>query len=183
MIFTQSLIFMGILAFLNRAAGSNLYHLKDKWNLSGKAVLWVLPFVFAATCYWYEWQIALIWTMTFWVWRIPAWGRWIDLGTMPDDFNREDEEPSWYEAIINRLSFGYDAVALFWRHFLTLIPGFVALYMVSASLYVWAMPVFAFLLMSAYAWAKGILYPKHEYIWLAELVSGVLWGGMILMSI
>ena len=182
MILIYAILTALLMAVLNRAAGSNLYHLKDKWSLSGKAVLWTLPFFFAVSYLWLGWQIALAWTLSCWFWRTPAWGYWIDLGSMPDDFNREDEEPAWYEAIINRISFNNDYLALFWRHMFVL-PGLLLVSYVNADwFYVLLSPLIAVAFLGCYALAKKTLYPKYNYIWLAELLCGVIWGNLILLN-
>ncbi len=109
--------------------------------------------------------------LVYFVWSLFPWGRWQDLGRLPEGFGREGIEPDAFEKIINALSFGSDHVALLLRHSL-------------------ALPVAYFL------WPWGLLFPplavlSYELGWrvtpkapilTAELLTGALWGVMIYLG-
>ena len=172
-----------VMAFLNRAAGNNLFHLKDRFNLRGKAVLYTLPAFFIVTYCWYQsWQIAGAWTLAYWFWRSPAWGRWIDLNSLPDDYNRIGEKPRWYERIIHKLSFGSDYWCLWWRD-LFILPGMFLIDYVTDEIWLTLFsPIIASALVTCYAIPKLSLRGR-EFVWLAEVLCGAVWGALIIIDL
>jgi hypothetical protein len=105
------------------------------------------------------------------LWSLPAWGRWQDLGRLPDDFAREGVKPDAFEAVINKLSFGSDYVALFLRHSLgTPVAYFV---------WPWGL-AFPFLAVGAYELGWRVT-PKAPIL-TAELIVGAVWGGLICLG-
>lgn len=95
----------------------------------------------------------------------------------PDGYARDGIDPDPLEQAIMALSFGSDHLAMFWRHMLVL-PGLVLVAWVDGSLlYAASAPVFAALVVAFYELAWRVL-PKSPII-LAEILTGALWGGLI----
>lgn len=80
-----------------------------------------------------------------------------------------------------KLSGGDDARGLFWRH-LFVAPGLLIVWAAGGPWWLFSLaPLVAYLFASSYVISKEILWPQ-QYVWLAELVIGGLWGMMILVS-
>lgn len=152
-------------ALLNRVRGTDF--LKNL-GLPGHGRLYVSP-VIAGLAYLVG---ASPWIgLVYFVWSLMPWGRWFDLGRLPDDFGRENKPPDAFERVINKISFGNDHVALLLRHSL-------------------ALPV------AYFVWPWGLLFPPlalaaYEIGWLvtpkapiltAELLTGALWGALIYLG-
>jgi len=126
-------------------------------------------------------EVAPAFGLSYFLWRVLAWGRWFDLGRMPDGFNRVGIEPEPYAKIIIKLSGGSDHLALFLRH-LMVVPGLV---LVGWLLSDWwtglvAGPVFALALTLAYE--AGWRLSSKNPIMTAELICGALWGLLIVSA-
>ena len=125
--------------------------------------------------------VALAFGLSYFLWRVLAWGRWFDLGRMPDGFNREGIEPEPYEKIIMKLSGGSDHLALFLRH-LMVVPGLV---LVGWLLSEWWTGLVAGLPMAlgfTLAYEAGWRLSSKNPIMTAELICGALWGLLIVSA-
>lgn len=127
-------------------------------------------------------RLPTTYSWAYWFWRVWAWGRWIDIDMLPHDYNRVGIDPNWYERIIIRLSFGFDALAMFWRHLFGFLPGFGLLLLAGASFPVWTPLAMALALALGNVVAKGILLPR-EFHWLAELLHGAAWAELIIWGL
>jgi hypothetical protein len=153
-------------AVLNRVRGTDV--LKEWFRLPGHGRLYVSPAISALAYF----AGASPWIgACYFFWSLFAWGRWFDLGRLPDDFGREGQKLDAFETVITKLSFGSDYVALFLRHSI-------------------ALPV------AYFVWPWGLLFPPlavgaYEAGWrvtpkapiqTAELIVGAIWGGLICLG-
>lgn len=135
-----------------------------------ESVLYIAPY-----------RLPIAWALAFWFWRTWEWGRWIDLNSLPDDYNREGIQPTLFEKIIISLSGGVDDVALYVRHVFGLLPGAYLVWMVGGSeIFALAAPSIALALTACYMLPKRI--SPTNYIQGAELLCGHVWSALILAS-
>lgn len=78
----------------------------------------------------HAWPIALALGLGFWFWALAAWGRWFDLGRMPEGYNRVDKPHKPEERFIEAISWN-DHSAMFVREW---VLGFLPLCIVLAVL-------------------------------------------------
>lgn len=113
----------------------------------------------------------------FWIWGAPGWGLWYDLHRLDDEYVDDPRHDDLFVRAVGLISFGSDHLALFWRHFLLVLP-FLAL--VAALSQTWpilalAAP-FGVLVVASYelGWRSSITTT------LGELLTGVVWWATIL---
>lgn len=160
---------VALCAILNRMRGD------DRWlmGLPGRALWYVAPMVGLVALLSVPPLAAVAVALAYAVWAIPSWGRWYDLGRLP-----EHRGPSAFEAAVEVLAGRHDRLALFIRFLVMLAPG---LYLVGLALGApWlglaAVPMAILLLLSYDAgWQWGGWYA----IPLAEVLAGAVWGGFI----
>lgn len=169
------LLLVGLLSAINRMRGDDTW--KPAW-LPGRALFYASGAVALLALLAWPPVIALVWGLTYLVWGFPAWGRWFDLGRLPDGFARWDVKPDPFERIINAISFGNDHAALFGRHLLMILPGLALL---GFLLGVGWLPTLAvpFALAALLSYEAGWLYTPKSPIRTAELLTGGVWGLMI----
>jgi hypothetical protein len=159
-----------ILMALNRVRGLDT-------PLPGRSLYFVAPLVGLVA-----WGLlgASAWTsgafaLSYLVWGAPAWGRWFDLGRLPEGYART-EEPKGVEGFVDRL--GSDHFSFAVRQ-LMVFPGLALVAYLTGS---WApvlwVPVFAGMAVMLYelAWRFVPRYP----IPVAEVLVGGLWAATIL---
>lgn len=116
--------------------------------------------------------------LAFLAWGILEWGRWFDLGRLPDGWAREGIEMTVFEKAVTKVSFGSDHVAMLWRH-LVGVPG---LYLLVGPMAL----VFPFAVVAVYELNHQLLdrkvYDDNSGIHLAELLTGVIWAAYILLG-
>lgn len=95
--------------------------------------------------------------------NIGAWGRWFDLGRLPDDFVTRN--PNWLEKIIGKLP--NDHLRFLVRHYLFMIPAIILI-----------SPIFIFLPpLIVLAYEIGWRYHgTGKAIRTGEAITGSLWG-------
>jgi hypothetical protein len=152
-------------SLLNRVRGTDVL---KRIHLPGHGRLYVSPAIallayFAGSSPW----IGAIYLL----WSLPAWGRWQDLGRLPDDFGREGVKPDLFERLIDACSFGSDYVALFLRHSLALPVAY----------FVWPWGL-AFPLLAVGAYELGWRVTPKAPILTAELIVGAAWGGLVCLG-
>jgi len=160
-----------IMALLNRARGD------DRWMpdwLPGRA-LWYITLLVAGAAIVQTGSVAAgaIWALGYLLWAIPSWGHLIGMGRfMPD------RSPGWFEAMLLGWSRGRIPLA-FWARNLLALPAFAGIAVASDTAWfaLFAFP-FAALIVGAYE-AAWRLRPDNP-IWLAEALTGALWGLAIL---
>jgi len=183
-----------LLSALNRVRGNDEWMRKTrvhpqqemgpKW-LPGRPLFYVAP-VYAALSNAVlpsAWAAAAF-GLAYLIWGTPGWGRWFDLGRMPKDFNREGIEPSPLEVFINMISFGSDHVALFFRHFLMIVPGLLILgYSLNQVNLVAISVLFGAWVVLSYeiGWqVQENVNKRINPILIGELLTGAVWGAMLL---
>lgn len=167
------LFFLGMM-LINRLRGD-----KDLWIkfFPGKALYYVLPLFFGLSYLILPLIPALLMTFTYMVWAIPPWGRWFDLHRM-DAFPRKD--PSIFEKVIEKISFGSDHLAFFIRMLFVLIGLSIYAYFVTHSPVTLLYGiVFAAMVVVIYEFSWRVL-PRYP-IFLAELLTGGLWATLIIL--
>lgn len=145
---------------------------------------WVVAYLPAKLAHFYfvaaMYRLSIGIALAFLFWRLWEWGRWIDLGSLPNDHNREGVELTVLERLITSVSFGSDSVALIWRHML-LVPALWIFYQFGGSVELLILaPGFALAFASAYVVAKYI--NSTDYVWMAEIAVGFLWALLIDMA-
>lgn len=128
------------------------------------------------------WRHGLGWGLAYLAWGAPAWGRWYDLGRLPDDAYRDGPPAKWtYQWAIGLLP--NDHWRLFTRH-LFIAPALCLPALLAGP--VWlplAGIVAAALIVGCYeiGWR---LYERNlvrEPTNLAEWLAGAVWGALILL--
>ena len=165
------LIVIAASVIVNRARGDSSW--MPSW-LPGRALWYAAPLMGLIAAILHPWPIALAFATAYLFWGTFAWGRWFDLGRLPEGFARANVKPDPLERVIGALARGSDHVALFVRHLL-ILPGLVLLGWMTGNWMLIAIAVpFAALVVGAYepAWrfkpGAAILY--------AELLTGGAWG-------
>lgn len=163
-------------SMLNRARGD------DRWMggwLRGRPLFYVAPAIGLLSYLLHPWQVSLAFALTYLFWGTFAWGRWFDLGRLPDGYNRVGIEPTPIERVIERLSNNdWEAMAI--RHSFA-VPGLIVICFMSLNL--WLLPVafvFGITVTALYeiAWT---IRPNNPIIY-AELMTGAFWGTLIVGS-
>jgi hypothetical protein len=153
-------------AILNRVRGTDTL---KRLGLPGHGRLYVSPAIAALA--WLVGSSPWIGAV-YLLWSLPAWGRWQDLGRLPDDFAREGVKPDLFERLIEACSFGSDYVALFLRHSLALPVAY----------FVWPWGL-AFPFVAVGAYELGWRVTPKAPILTAELIVGALWGALICLGV
>lgn len=151
-------------AALNRLRG-----LEFEW-VPGRHLYYVAPVIallaYAAGA---EALTAGLWGFAYLVWGSGPWGRWFDLGRMPE-LERPQSTVEW---IIYAAAFENDHAAMLIRHS---FPAPILLFIWPP----WAI-VFPFTVVALYE-AAWTFFPDNP-IWRAELAVGALWGFMIALTL
>lgn len=184
------LLTIPLTTFANRFAGGGMYfgQFFDRDNpnkLWGRALYPATGVVFLAALLTHSWMVALAIALAFLVWRSPAWGRAISLGRHSGAMLRE---PHWFEKVLFKVSFGSPHGALLLRHFLMLLPGLFVVGFLLGHLWFYTVilaAVFAVALTIAYeaAWTLHEFRSDQPPIRNAEMLSGFLWGVVILLAL
>lgn len=173
MIILHVILLILIAAALNRARGDASW--MPSW-LPGRALYYASAGIGLASLLFYDARIALAWGIAFLIWGTPAWGRWFDLGRLPDGYARPDDG-STFEQWITELANGHDHVAFFLRQLL-IVPG---LLIVAFGLGSWWPLAFALPFAGAVlgVYELGWRLTPAAPIRTAELFTGALWGVLI----
>jgi hypothetical protein len=126
-----------------------------------------------------NWQWGLAAGLGFLFWGAFSWGRWFDLGRLPDNWNRDPNDISTFDKTIEKLSFGSDYMAMFARHAFGILPIGVALGYFCGLPWLGVIPAFAALVVLAYeiGWRAS---EKHA-IEVAEGLTGLVWGALLII--
>jgi hypothetical protein len=117
-----------------------------------------------------NWYQAIIFGVCFLIWSFLPWGRWYDLGRLPDNFIHR--EPTWFEKQISKIS-SNDHIAFTIRNSIAIIPAVV---LVS--------PWFAFLpLLQLACYELAWRFRPKEPIMYAEIGTGAVWGGLFVIKV
>lgn len=110
---------------------------------------------------------AVIFGVCWYVWAVPPWSDWMDLGYYVAPNPRP---PTTFEKIIDKVGFGNDYVCLWIRFALFLIP--------MAVLFNGLFFVLSFALLAAYqaGWWFNTKFPKLAVVALDEWIAGFAWG-------
>ncbi len=124
-----------------------------------------------------SWIWAGLFGLAYLIWGVGPWGRWYDLGRLPDGFAREGIKPSIYEKIIGFS--GNDHVSLFLRHLMVTI-GVLPLCLWSGN---WVIVFLSVILAAAIVACYEIAWrvEKIAPISVAEVLSGAAWGVFLLV--
>lgn len=156
------LLILPLFAFLNRLRGGGFFASK----LPSRPLYWVAVCVLCSSIAVLPYQDAFVFTLAYFVWGVYAWGRWFDLGNMPE-LTRPIKP---LERVIERISFGSDYIAFGAR--MAFASPFLAYF---GLVYVLLFPL-----------ACVVIYEVSWRLWCdnpipkAELIIGVLWGSMLL---
>lgn len=182
-----------LLALLNRVRGDDRWmrgariHPQQELGpklIPGRPIFFVAPlYALLASAVMPSALAALSFGAAFLFWGLFAWGRWFDLGRMPDNFAREGVEPDPFESFIDMISFGSDHVALFFRHYLMILPGLLILGFAldNVNLAYLSLP-FAVAAVLAYelGWqAKERIDEEFNPILIGEVLTGLLWAALL----
>lgn len=157
---------------INRLRGHGISG--SKWYASG-------AFGLVAGLLFWDWRWGLAAGLCFLFWGAFSWGRWFDLGRLPEDHNREGQKKSTFDSTIEMMAFDSDYVALWIRHAFGIAPA--------AGLLAWwcdhvfwllVIPIFATLVVLCYE--IGWRVTKSKVIEVAEVLAGLVWGGLLLAA-
>lgn len=164
---------IAVFALLNRMRGD------DEWMgpLPGRALYYVSILVGLLSYSLHSWQISLTFGLTYLFWGVFAWGRWFDLGRLPDNWNREGQEPSLSERFVQALSWN-DHSAMVVRHYFA-APGLLAIWWLGGDV-LWAALTFGVIVMLLYELAWRVR-PQSPII-IAELMTGAFWGLIVVIA-
>src|SRR4051812_41918117 len=82
---------------INRLRGSGIM---EAQGLSRSLYWAALAFGLLAFVLAWDWRFGLAAGLCYAFWGVFGWGRWIDLGRLPEGWNRPDMEPTSFERII-----------------------------------------------------------------------------------
>jgi hypothetical protein len=168
-----------LMMLLNRVRGGGLWigtYLRE--NLRVKPLFVVTPLVgLLALSAGSPWLVAITTAAAYLVWALPAWGRWFDLGNLPDGYAREagkyaDPLEKWIDQQETN-----DMGKMVLRHSIMLTVAAVMIAIAAQS----AVPlVLAPLLVSGILWAYVVGWNYSTApILVAELLAGFCWGSYI----
>lgn len=181
-------LLLPIFAALNRMRGDDRWMRKTRVHpqqelgpqwLPGRPLYYVAPVVGLLALFVLPPLAAAAFGLAYLIWGTLAWGRWYDLGRMPDNYNRVGQDLDPYEAIVEKLSWGSDHVAMIWRH-LMIAPGLALVgFAIGDYSVLFLAPVFAGFVVMAYetAWQND----PAEPILSAEIFTGVIWGLLLII--
>ena len=151
--------------------------LGPKW-LRGRPLFYTAPILGGLAWLVHSWPIAGAFAVAYLLWRLPAWGHLFGLGRA----RPTDRPPSKLEQLCLDISFGDVHLAFMWRHLLMLIPGFALIGLLTGHEYALLLSTlpFALLIVGVYelSWRWRL---DDEVIKRAELMTGALWGTLILL--
>ena len=109
---------------------------------------------------------ALAFFICWLIWAYPPWAEWMHLGQT----NPGTRTPTWFEALINKITNNNAAFALLIRMTIFLIP--------MAIVFGWEFLVLGPLLVVAYVIGKAVnrLISKLNPLVVSELIAGLFWG-------
>jgi hypothetical protein len=169
-----SLLIVAITAALNRVRGAKHDYVPF---LPGRAILWVTAVVAGLAFIVHGAWAAAAFAAGYLFWGLWPWGHLQVLGRLTAE--QIGRPPSELEALLLKLARGNIHVALGLRH-LFVLPGLAAAAWFGAPLYLVALaPVFAVLTVVAYE-AMWRVSPSNP-IWLAEIITGALWGALLVL--
>jgi hypothetical protein len=147
-------------------------------GISGSRVYASIGMGILAGILFFDWPPALAVATAFLFWAAFSWGRWFDLERMPDGWNRDPDELSTFDMLVEKVSFGSDHMALFVRHVVGILPLGVLLGYWCGWEWLAVIPVFAALVVAAYeiAWQVSETWA----IEIAEVLTGLVWGALLL---
>lgn len=161
-----------VMAVLNRVRGGGF----GAEALPGHPRYWVSPVVAGLAWVTMPWQAALAFGLGYLFWSLWPWGYLMCLG----HFQPQGRDISNLELDLLDTAGQNVYVALGLRHMLVLPGLFAAMIFGGGPWLVLASPIFAALVVGAYA-AGWALRPSAP-IELAELLVGALWGGLIILG-
>jgi hypothetical protein len=126
----------------------------------------------------WDWRAGIAAALCFLFWGAFSWGRWFDLGRLPDDWNREEGEMSSFDKVIEAVSFDNDHLALLARHAFGILPAALLLGWWCGWEWLAVIPAFAALVVGCYEIAWQVT--KSKTIEVAEVLTGLVWGGLLL---
>lgn len=174
-----------LLALLNRMRGDDTWmrgasvsgELAPQW-LPGRSLYYVAIAIGAWSLWFLPWQAAILFGLAYLVWGVMAWGRWFDLGRLPDGFSREDIGLDVYEKMIEAVVGGNDHAAFFLRQ-LMVLPGLASLswWFNAWHLTILAVPFAAVVLcLYEFAWRDK----PEAAVPMAEWMTGVTWALLLI---
>lgn len=155
-------------AILNRVRGGGFGG--DK--LPGRPIIYVAPIIGAITLFYADWVVALLMTITYLIWGIPAWGHTMaQLG----DY-RPNRPMTGLEELLN---IGYIGAVI---RMMFVLPGTAAIaFYLKQELYTFTAVVFALLATHAY---KFFQFNIKDDSWQnAEIASGAIWGATLIVPL
>lgn len=162
-----ALIVIALCAGLNRARGDARW--MPAW-LPGRALWYVAPAIAVVALIAQPPLTAALLGLAYLFWGVPAWGRWFDLGRLPESAPGGTD---FFDVLAEWL-FGQDHAVLFVRMLLVVPP----LWLISE----WAALLgIAFAALAVAAYELAWRWRPDNPIWLAELMVGALWGTLIIL--
>lgn len=154
---------------------------------------------------------ATTWTLIFFAWGLLGWGRWFDLGRLPENWNRKNLppkppeliwiwkyipfikiDPDWFfelptKALKIPFGWAFDYITLSNRMLILLPLVGVAVYLGIFSInFLFVVGIAAVIMPLCYevAWIVREKYKKDtDVLELGEYLVGLVWGHMVLLSI
>jgi hypothetical protein len=175
---TWTLIIIPLMGWLNRVRGGGL----GGQYIPFKALYAVTPIVgLLALLAGHPVYVSLSFAIAYLIWALPAWGRWFDLGNLPDDYGRE---PGKYSGFLERWideATTDDLQAMLVRHGLMLTLGITFVAAVAYNpFYLLFIIIMPWLILNAYI--AGWKYSPSNPIGPAEVLTGLSWGLFIWLT-
>ncbi|KZE34088.1 hypothetical protein AVW15_17390 [Chelatococcus daeguensis] len=157
-------------AALNRARGD------DKWmpdRLPGRALYYTAPLIGAVAAILGGISFGAAFGAAFFVWAVGPWGHLIGLGRFAPD-----RPPSNIEAVLMEVAAGNVHVALGLRHLFAL-PGLMLAAAIAGEILLGVAAALAFSALATGAYEIAWRLRPSNPIIVAELLTGALWGGLV----
>lgn len=170
-----------LMGMLNRIRGGGLIIgtiIKEKWHI--KPLFLVAPVVpLLALLGGHTVITAVSLGLAYLTWALPAWGRWFDLNTLPDNYGREegkyaDPLEGWIDHVADD-----DYMAMWLRHGITLGVVLILMTIIAQNpLYLVAWPMATAGIV--YAYDLGVRQIGTRFnIAIAEFLTGIIWGVLV----
>jgi hypothetical protein len=147
-------------------------------GISGSRIYASIGMGLLAGVLFFDWRPGVAAALAFLFWGAFSWGRWFDLERMPDGWNRDPDEMSTFDMLIEKVSFGSDYVAMFVRHAFGILPAGVLLGWWCGWEWLAVIPLFGALVVLCYE--IGWQVSDTWAIEIAEVLTGIVWGGLLL---
>lgn len=184
-----SVFFVPLLAFANRVRGGLFGKAPIRWLFIVSIILGIILTVL------YNYIVGFAWGAAFTIWGVRGWGRWYDLGRLPENYNRPgppvkgsfEWNIEWIAKYFPRFGgrIHKDHWCLFVRHLIIVLALLVPSILTGPSwLFLLGFPsAILFVLMYEIGWQLYDRKYTKEPTAIGEWLTGVIWGILLVIAL